>query len=329
MFQFTREFIINDNEGKLAGGKKFVGEDGILKVDHMINIKAKDVCSAYKSEGEAEALEVLEITPADTDAVIKKGDVVRLVLTLGQDGRVISTFNDQYPEHSRSFFYEAKAAADATVPVADLVDAIKKEAALFESPFFTAEEAAGKLTLKALDCYTRFNEVRIVKVPTDDQSMVGAVLTGYLDYEVVVALDRKALLDGGYLKTEGSTGKNTTNYIVHNMRLLTGANINPYGVNIDERPLPKSIYDQYTLELVTERRHIGHQVMGAVDQSLVTVIFFVLHTDGACADSPSALFEAALTEAGIKVEDVAKKQPVKRIVALDKDVKKEESSSES
>ena len=187
MFQFTREFIINDNEGKLAGGKKFVGEDGILKVDHMINIKAKDVCSAYKSEGEAEALEVLEITPADTDAVIKKGDVVRLVLTLGQDGRVISTFNDQYPEHARSFFYEAKAAADATVPVADLVNAIKKEAALFESPFFTAEEATGKLTLKALDCYTRFNEVRIVKVPTDDQSMVGAVLTGCYGYHYPAA----------------------------------------------------------------------------------------------------------------------------------------------
>jgi hypothetical protein len=270
MFQFTREFIINDNKGKLEGGVKFLGENGVLKVDHMINLRAKDVCDAYKSEGEEEANEVLKFTPADSNSVIKKGDVVRLALVLGQEGRVISTYNDQYPEHSRSFFYEAKAAADATVPVADLVAAIQKEAAMFESPFFTAELDGSAIVLKALDCYTRFNEVRLVKVPGDKDSMIGAALTGYLDYEIILALDRKALLDGAYLTVEGNTGKNTTNYIIHNMRLLTCANITPYGTNMDERPLPKSVYDQYTFELVTERRHIGHQVMGAIDKSLVT-----------------------------------------------------------
>ena len=254
-------------------------------------------------------------------------------MTLGQEGRVISTFNDQYPEHARSFFYEAVANGTSGADLADdFAKAMNKEIAMFESPFFAAEEAAGVITLSALDCYTRFNEVRLVIVPTDRPDMVGAILTGYLDYDVVLEADRKALLDGTVAEltlTEGSTGKNTTNYIVHNMRLLTSANITPYGVNMDERPLPKSIYDQYTFELVTERRHIGHQVMGAVDQSLVTVIFFVLHTDSACEDSPSALFEAALTEAGIEVEAVSapeKSQPVKRIVALEKDVKEEEGS---
>jgi len=334
MFQFTREFIINDNKGKLAGGVKFLGEDGVLKVDHMINIKKADVCAAYKSEGQAEVNEKLELDLTGVTLEAKK--LYRLVLTLGQEGRVISTYNDQYPEHARSFFYEAVAETTSGTDLAeDLAKAIKKEIAMFESPFFAVEETAGKITLSALDCYTRFNEVRLVAVPTDRDDMVGAILTGYLDYDAVLVADRKALLDGTVAEltlTEGNTGKNTTNYIIHNMRLLTCANITPYGVNMDERPLPKSIYDQYTLELVTERRHIGHQVMGAVDQSLVTVIFFVLHTDSACEDSPSALFEAALTEAGIEVEDVtapAKKQPVKRVVALDKDVKKEEEGSES
>ena len=334
MWQFTREFIINDNEGKL-NGKRFIADGEILKVDHMINVKAKDVCSAYKAEGEAEANEVVKITaPTLESDTLKVGDVIRLVLVLGQEGRVISTFNDQYPEHGRTFLYEALVKEADTLPLEDLAAAIKKEAAMFESPFFTVVEedesssestAAGELTLAALDCYTRFEEVRIVKVPLDVERPVGAVLTGYQDYVVLVEADRKALLsdESGEsdvtLVTEGNTGKNTTNYIIHNLRLQTAANINPYGTNMDERPLPKSLYDQYTLELVTERRQIGHQVMGAIDQSLVTVIFFV-HS------SVSGEFKSALEAAGITVEEPAATAPIKRIVALAKDVQAEEGS---
>lgn len=323
MFQFTREFIINDNEGKLNGAK-FVGAGGMLKVDHMINIKAADVCSAYKSEGEDAVEEELKL---DFDKIsgLTADKLYRLVFVCEQEGRVISTYNDQYPDHSRSFFYEAVAkGADANTLKSNLADdlaaAIEEEIKRFESPFFTVEHTAGAkvINLKALegDCYTRFVEVRLVEVPLDRPSIVGAALTGYLDYTVLAAEDRKQILVGSGLASlvhEGNTGKNTTNYIIHNMRLLTSANITPYGVNMDERPLPKSVYDQYTFELVTERRHIGHQVMGAVDKSLVTVIFFVLH-------SIASEFETALENAGIAVEAVAQPQPVKKIIATTKDV---------
>lgn len=332
MWQFTREFIINDNEGKL-NGNRFIADGEILKVDHMINVKAKDVCSAYKAEGEAEANEVINIAAPELSDVLAVGDVVRLKLVLGQEGRVISTFNDQYPEHSRTFLYEAKVEVADEIPFAALAEAIKKETAMFESPFFAVVEdaesagssAGDDLTLAALDCYTRFDEVQVVKVPLDADRAAGAVLTGYQDYVVLVEADRKALLsdESGEsdvtLVTEGNTGKNTTNYIIHNLRLQTAANINPYGTNMDERPLPKSLYDQYTLELVTERRQIGHQVMGAIDQSLVTVIFFV-HS------SVSAEFASALEAAGITVEEPAATAPIKRIVALAKDVQAEEGS---
>lgn len=313
MYQFTREFIINDNEGKLTGAKRFIAEDHILKVDHMINIKADDVCSAYKSVGVAASNETIDIDLSSL--TVEKDKLYRLALVLGQEGRVISTYNDQYPEHSRSFLYEAVAKNTTGASLAEsFASAIKKEIALFESSFFTVEETSGVITLSAPDCYTRFNKVCLAKVPTDRDDMVGAVLTGYLDYDVVLEADRKALLDGTVTEltlTEGNVGKNTTNFIIHNMRLLTAANINPYGVNMDERPLPKSVYDQYTFELVTERRNTGHQVMGAVDHSLVTVIFFVLH-------SLASEFETALTAAGITPEVVAQPQPVKKVIATTK-----------
>lgn len=341
MFQFTREFIINNNEGKLNGAK-FVGADGMLKVDHMINIKADDVCSAYKSAGEDAVEEVLKldftkISNTSGNKELTVGKLYRLVFVCEQEGRVISTYNDQYPDHSRSFFYEAVAkTTDPRDLAEDLAAAIDSEIKRFESPFFAIEEEKSSdktqaIVLKALegDCYTRFVEVRLVEVPLDRPSVVGAALTGYLDYKVIREADRKKILagvsgtdfafiptvsiSGNNVKLEGNTGKNTTNYIIHNMRLQTAANLNPYGVNMDERPLPKSVYDQYTFELVTERRHIGHQVMGAVDKSLVTVIFFVLH-------SIAGEFEDELENAGIVVKAVAQPQPVKQLVAMTKDV---------
>lgn len=300
MFQFTREFIINNNDGKLTGNKRFVGDgtNHVLKVDHMINLKAADVTCGYKSEGHAAVNEVIAIKPTVTGTdVLAVGDVVRLVLVLGQEGRVISTYNDYYPNHSRTFIYEARVATADTIPTAALVAAMAEEAARFENPFFTASESTGVITLTAPDCYTRFNEVRVVKVPATSEDLQGNILTGYLDYEVLYAKDRAGILalTGDESITKGDLGKGTTNYIVQNMRLQTAANLNPYGVNMDERPLPQSVYDQYTFELVTERRHIGHQVMGAIDNSLVTVIFFVLH-------SQASDFETALSTAGISFE---------------------------
>ena len=61
-----------------------------------------------------------------------------------------------------------------------------------------------------------------------------------------------------------------------NNRILTAANITPYGFDRDERPVPggkvSSIYYQY----VSERRHQTAGVFGAIDHSLVTLVFFVL-----------------------------------------------------
>ena len=63
MYQFTREFIINDNEGKLEGGVKFLAKDGTLYVDNMINIRSEDVNAIYRHDYEADAKDKVTITP--------------------------------------------------------------------------------------------------------------------------------------------------------------------------------------------------------------------------------------------------------------------------
>lgn len=287
MFQFTREFIINDNEGKI-GGKKFNldGSNKVLFVDNMINIRKKDVNAIYKHPYEAEVKEKVTIKAAAISGVAA-GEVVRLVITLGQRGKTTAAYNDYYPDHSRHFFYETIVETGKTTST-DVIDGLLKsvahEATLRGEKFVDIKKATNDLVIEALDCYTIVKEVRIVKLPQPTPAAkIGALMTGYEDW--VEILDWKRA-DGNATNVTlvvGKEGNGNTVQILKNMRLLTNANLNPYGFDMDERPLPKGKYDQYTVELVTERRHIGHDVMGSVGTSLTTLVFYVLTGDTSTA----------------------------------------------
>lgn len=281
MFQFTREFIINDNEGKLTGGVKFLTDTDAktMFVDNMVNIRKQDVNTIYKHPHEAEVKEKVTIKAAAISGVTA-GEVVRLVITLGQRGKTTATYNDYYPDHSRHFFYETVVETGKTTGT-DVIDGLLKsvahEATLRGEKFVDIKKDTNGLVIEALDCYTVIKEVRIVKLPQPTPTAkIGALLTGYEDWAEIISWKRADGTTAKVTLREGKEGNGNTVQILKNMRLLTDANLNPYGLDMDERPLPKGKYDQYTVELVTERRHIGHDVMGSVGTSLTTLVFYVL-----------------------------------------------------
>lgn len=331
MFQFTREFIINDNAGKLEGGKKFLAKNGVLFVDNMINIRSKDVNVIYKHPFEAEAKEKVTITPASLPGIakVKAGNVVRLVITLGKLGQTTATFNDYYPDHSRHLFYEAIASADSDINVDGLLASVAHEDTLHGEKFVKIAKDGSTLVIEGLDCYTVVKEVRIVTLPqakdaAGEVAKVGALLTGYEDWEVVADYKRKeaSATAGVVLTTKAKEGNGNTVQILKNMRLLTDANLNPYGLNMDERPLPKGEYDQYMVEIVTERRHIGHDVMGSVGTSLTTVVFYVLRSATCEANNISAEFadELAKLHPLVKVGSASDSAEPKQVIAQADDV---------
>lgn len=285
MFQFTREFIINDNSGKLTGGVKFLtnAKAETMYVDNMVNIRKKDVNAIYKHDYEAEVKEKVTVASAAISGVTA-GEVVRLVITLGQRGKTTATYNDYYPDHSRHFFYETivetgKTAASNVID--GLLKSVAHEATLRGEKFVDIKKATNDLVIEALDCYTIVKEVRIVKLPQPTPvDKIGALLTGYEDWTEILSWKRAdGTVKDKVTLLEGKEGNGNTVQILKNMRLLTDANLNPYGLDMDERPLPKGKYDQYTVELATERRHIGHDVMGSVGTSLTTLVFYVLTGD--------------------------------------------------
>lgn len=307
MFQFTREFIINDNIGHIddgAGNKvRFLANglknaEDVLIVERMANIRKQDIVSVHKHVHQAEQNEIVKLDL--TNITVAKDDLVRLVVTIREEGRVLSLVNDQYPWHSKQYFYEGRVGANGIDDVLkDIQKQADKEAAMEEPDRLISISTASKaITFSANDCYTRFYEIRFVKVP----AVVNAAnaLTGFKDYnellivkqkDIADAVSQKALVgavDGANSKL-GNEGCGTVTRIIKNRRLLTDANLDPFGLQHDELPVPNGAYDQYTIEQVVERRHEGGQVFGSIDHSLTTYVFLVEH-------NVAAAFEAELSK---------------------------------
>jgi len=200
----------------------------------------------------------------------------------------------------------------------------------------TSGDDNGKLIVKALDPYTRIDEVRIVSVPTVSDAKVGEVLTGYQDYDVLVLWKKEfgtttasATGVSAINLTLGSEGAGTVAQILKNKRLLTDANLDPYGFDLDERPVPGALYDQYLVEYVTERRHIGSQVFGAIDHSLTSIVFFVRANATCEAEDASSAFATELGKL-VKIDELnPEKKAVEDIMATKKYVDEAISEAES
>lgn len=336
MFQFTREFIINDNgtgvagtKGLLSDGTRFKADGDTLLVARMVNLKKDCIVSASKVAAAAAVNEKLTLSSL---ASATANDHYRLVITISQQGRVTALVNDWHPLHKKQYFYEAVASTTA-LPVADFVKVADKEAAM-EAPdrLIKVSTTSSNLVVEALDPYTRIDEVRIVKVPTVSTAKVGEVLTGYQDYDVVVLwqkADQANVTGASATFVAGSEGAGTVAQILKNKRLLTDANLDPYGFDLDERPVPGALYDQYLVEYVTERRHIGGQVFGAIDHSLTSFVFFVRANATCDAEDASSAFATELGKL-VKVDSLhAEKKPAKDIMATKKYVDEAVSEAES
>lgn len=316
MFEFTREFIINNNvepknkKGALKGVRFAYDETcETLMVSRMCNIRKADVISIHKNTGFAAINELVQIKLADLPGMPEEATeianrIARLVITIEQEGRVTALVNDQYPWHSKEYFYEGCIDAEGKLDKAAekwVMEANREAAMESEDRLIEVRFDEGMLEIEALDCYTRVKEVRICVLPAITE--LGHLLTGHKDYKVLGLWNKRFEaedyeVEGVEMKAKkfaaGNEGAGTVARILKNMRLLSDANIDPYGLQRDERPIPGEIYDQYTVECVSERRQIGHQVFGAIDKSLTTYVFFVAQGVACDENAASALFEKAL-----------------------------------
>lgn len=263
MFEFTREFILNDIKNVKIDGD-------VLIVPKMINIEKSKVQKVYHMPYAAAVEEVLVLPCAN-----HKG---ALTITIGQEGRVISLVSSRDAENQKDYIFNGTPA--------DWKRQFERQAAMEDMDRLidvTFDTSNANMTIKALDCYTR-----VLSVAFDGVTVSGATETPttkawtrtayYQNNKTGSTLPAPTWAGTGSYFTPGTEGHGTTARLQKNNRVLTAANISPYGFDRDERPRPGYGYDQYTIHYVSERRQQTAGVFGAIDHSLVTLVFFVPST---------------------------------------------------
>lgn len=256
MFEFTREFILNDIKNVKMQGD-------VLCVPKMINIEKSKVHSVHYAPYHPAVNEVVSI-PADS---LGKGGA--LTITIGQEGRVISLVSSRDAENQKDYIFNGAPA--------DWARQFARQQAMEDMDRLIDIDFANGLTVKALDCYTRILKVTLVADKVEDGKVVGEDVK---EWSRKVYWQNKALGIAEPQKLNatlvpGTEGMGTVARLQKNNRVLTAANITPYGFDRDERPMPGGKYDQFTIQYVSERRHQTAGVFGAIDHSLVTLVFFV------------------------------------------------------
>ena len=294
MFQYTTETIINSNKGNLvaADGSKvragFVDENGVvsdtyaatsmLVIDGVGSFKPEYIkfisVAPYQS---AQNQEVLLTVPAET-----AGDVLRLAVTLREEGRASSLIQNAYLRKQKPFFYEIVSQGDAAKDAKALAALIKKEMGMTDFDYFEVSANGAKLTFAAKDEYIRFVNVELVKViPFGINAQTGQALLGFQNYKVVATMEYDPLHASAPVGKEGKLGQGTVEHLIKDLRVPTNASINPFAADHGGLPIPGGEYDQWLIEYETPRAHVSAGVMGSVGEVSRTSHVLFLEKTGA------------------------------------------------
>lgn len=315
MFEFTREFILNDIKDV-----KMSTDGAVLMVPKMINIEKSKVQKIYHMPYEAAAEEALVLPCANLEGA--------LTITIGQEGRVISLVSSRDAENQKDYIFNGTPA--------DWKRQFERQAAMedIDRLIDVTFDASNNMTIQALDCYTRILSVAFDGVSGTTETTKAWTRKAYYQNKDNNTLPAPTWVGTGSYFTPGTEGHGTVARLQKNNRVLTAANITPYGFDRDERPRPGFQYDQYTIQYVSERRHQTAGVFGAIDHSLVTLVFFVPATlKNAAGTAFGALLAGLGTVESVKTsndtvidakeEVVAKTKATKANAAAIEDLKNE------
>lgn len=304
MFQYTTETIINSNKGNLFGSKRFgiygatqeaeitsnATSDDFLVVDGVNTFKLEYIKKIYHTDYRASQPAKAELT-LGSNTGLTAGNIVRLTVSIREQGSVRSTIQNAYLHKNKPFHYELEVPAAGTGSTVEkelvkaIVALIKKDMAMTDFAYFKAKvgTADNILELNADDCYIQFESVKLEKVLEleDNNTPLAAKLLGY---NVVDKIP-----DISLAVTPGDEGQGTVTRLVKNLRIPTNASINPFAADQGGKPVPGGEYDQYLIEYETPRAHVSGTVVGSVGEVSRTSHVFFIEKNKAKQDWEAAL----------------------------------------
>lgn len=259
MFDFQKEVVLNS----LDSVKKF--ENG-FRVDGML-YKNEYVGPVYKTEAVDGAKAKLVI---DLDKVKGSADaqnvenVMQFVIELGLD-------NDYRGDFGSVLFYFRKpivVTMDKESDAATVAKAFEK-AGVVDYKLYTVSVEGEKITLEMADNYITVRKAEVMDlVCTPGCNEQGEVSTLAYTFD----------LKDSAVYTKNNVGFGTYDYMIHNLRLPTYANIRFTSPAEVEMPIKGGKYTQYSFEYTVPRRLGGLSVAGQKTESTTIHTFFVLNT---------------------------------------------------
>lgn len=270
MFDFQKEVVLNS----LDSVKKF--ENG-FRVDGML-YKSEYVGPVYKTEAVdgAKAKLVIDLDKVKGSDVKNVENVMQFVIELGLD-------NDYRGDFGSVLFYFRKPIV-VTMDVNSDVDTVAK-----------AFEKAGVVDYKLYNVYTAKSENKPEGVNPTGNQIVLVMADNYITVRKAEVMD--LVCDGACgevgqvsklaytfdlkdssVYTKNNVGFGTYDYMIHNLRLPTYANIRFASPAESEMPVKGGKYTQYSFEYTVPRRLGGLSVAGQKTESTTIHTFFVLNS---------------------------------------------------
>lgn len=254
MFDFQKEVVLNS----LDSVKKF--ENG-FRVDGML-YKNEYVGPVYKTEAVDGAKAKLVIDLATVKSAVT--NVMQFVIELGLD-------NDYRGDFGSVLFYFRKpivVTMDKESDAATVAKAFEK-AGVVDYKLYTVSVEGEKITLEMTDNYITVRKAEVMDlVCTPGCNEQGEVSTLAYTFD----------LKDPAVYTKNNVGFGTYDYMIHNLRLPTYANIRFTSPAEVEMPIKGGKYTQYSFEYTVPRRLGGLSVAGQKTESTTIHTFFVLNT---------------------------------------------------
>lgn len=257
MFDFQKEVIINVGDenkmGKTADG---------FRIDGM-NYKTKYVGTIYKTPAVDGSKATLTLPLANIKSVVT--NLAQFVIELGLD-------NDYRGDFGSALYYFRKpvmVTLDAsTLDEADVVAKAFEKAGVAGEKLYTVTSGEGTVTLTMNDNYITVRSAKVFDIQCKEGC--GEMM------EVPVEVVTWETLKENY--TPNKVGFGTYEYMIHNLRLPTYANIRFASPAEVEMPVKGGKYNQYSFEYTVPRRLGGLSVAGQKTESTTIHTFFVLDT---------------------------------------------------
>jgi hypothetical protein len=277
MFDFQKEVVLNS----LKDVKDF---GATVRVDGML-YKKEYMGDVFKTVAVEGTPAKLVINIAEADAAVT--NVMQFVIELGLD-------NDYRGDFGSVLYYFRKPIVVTLAKGTSAEDVAKafKKAGFVDYKLYDVEVEGSVVTLTMVDNYITVRKAEVMDWECSETSCNSE--------SVEIPVSRLDLMDG---YTKNVVGFGTYEYMIHNLRLPTHANIRFASPAEAEMPVKGGKYTQFSFEYTVPRRLGGLSVAGQKTESTTIHTFFVLESGDNVATFESYLAKPVETPEDVPAEE--------------------------